>query len=116
MALQSTVSLPAPSPAAPLQWTIESRTTAGVFYTVSQVNAVAWSCSCPAGAFGRQCWHVRQCQDEVAQLLADLATGIPIVDDGGRQEPTARVCGICSVRHGCEHCPRLQRCICRVGA
>jgi hypothetical protein len=110
---QSTVSLPAPTPSAPLTWTIESRTQAGTYYQVSQVTATGWSCSCPAGAFGRQCWHVRACQAEVAQLRADLAAGIPIVDDGGRQEPTPRLCGICDVRHGCDCCPRMQSCTCQ---
>ena len=116
MALESTVSLPAPSPATPLQWTIESRTQAGTFYQVSQVTENGWSCSCPAGSWGRPCWHVRQCQAEIAELRADLAAGIPITDDGLPRVSRSHVCGICSVVHGCEHCPRLQRCICRVGA
>ena len=112
MTLQSTVSLPAPSPAAPLQWTIESRTQTGTFYQVSQLTERAWSCSCPAGSWGRPCWHVRQCQDEIRQIRADLTAGIPIVDDGLPRVGTSRVCGICDVLHSCEHCPRLVACIC----
>ena len=103
MALKSTVFLPAPTPAAPLRWLIESRTTAGVLYQVSQITETAWSCTCPAGQNGRCCWHVRQCQDEIRQLRADLAAGVQIVDDGGRREP----CGICDQMHTC-HCSRLQ--------
>jgi hypothetical protein len=108
----STVSLPQPTPSAPLVWLIESRTSAGTFYQVSQVTETGWRCSCPAGPWGRPCWHVRQCQAEVAQLRADLAAGIPIVDDGLPRVSTSRLCGICDVRHGCEHCPRVEWCIC----
>ena len=109
---QSTVSLPQPTPSALLVWVLESRTTAGVFYQVFQVTETGWRCTCPAGANGRTCWHVRQCQEDVAQLRADLAAGIPIVDDGYPRRPTSRLCGICDVRHACEHCPRAEWCIC----
>ena len=112
MALQSTASLASPIPASPLVWVIESRTSLGTFYQVSQVTEAGWRCTCPACANGRPCWHVRQCQAKVAQLRADLAAGIPIVDDGYPRRPTSRLCGICDVRHSCEHCPRMEWCDC----
>jgi hypothetical protein len=44
------------------RWLVESRTTRGVGH---QVDPRTWQCSCPAGRYGRLCWHVRivqQCE------------------------------------------------------
>ena len=41
------------------RWHCRSRTTPGVVYELVTIGGRVLSCSCPAGDYGRECWHKR---------------------------------------------------------
>ena len=44
------------------RWHCRSRTRPGVLYELVTIGGRVLSCSCPAGDYGRSCWHRRLLQ------------------------------------------------------
>ena len=83
-----TVSVSHTTAAAPEQYTVESHATPGLFYTVWPFFGLGGRCTCPDYQHrGGPCKHIRQCRAEAALLVAALADGLTIAQDGSRLEP-----------------------------
>lgn len=48
-------------------WLVQSRSREDLYHLVQNDPREGWSCSCEAGQYGTECWHVRHVQEEVLE-------------------------------------------------
>ena len=97
-----TVSVSHTTPAAPEQYTVESHSTPGFFYTVWPFFGLGGRCTCPDYQHrGGPCKHIRQVRAEAALLAEALADGLTVAEDD-RPEPKLTTAEINAILFGVE--------------
>ena len=90
------------TPAAPEQYSVESHSTPGVFYTVWPFFGLGGGCTCLDYQHrGGPCKHIKQVRAEAAIVAEALGDGLSIAEDD-RPEPLVDVAEVNRILFGVE--------------